>query len=218
LEPFAFRKLKDRGNTDLSSLPGATNWQEIMRTWWGTLTLLPFMAYQLHQTYWALKFNIFFSISYSFPFPVNVEKFLLTNFLLIVHEAGHTFFSIFGSRVITILGGSLNEILLPMLIVTYTIFNRYIKGTQFSLYLLGSAWFSLAFYAADGSQRQLPLIGNLGKESHDWYNLLYHFDMLESDMEIALIFVTIGIIIYLAAISVPLWFKRYQNLDLDLKL
>lgn len=202
----------------MSSLSESTDWQVIFKTWWGTLILFPFMAYQLHQAYWTLNFNIFFSISYSFPFPVNVEKFFLNNFLLIVHEAGHTFFSIFGSRIITILGGSLNEILLPMLIVIFTIFNRFIKATQFSLYLLGSAWFSVAFYAADGGQRQLPLIGNLGKESHDWYNLLYHFDMLESDMEIALAFVTIGIIIYLAALLVPFWLKRNQSLHLDLKL
>lgn len=176
------------------------------------------MLYQIHQAYWTLNFNIFFSITYSFPFPVNVEKFLINNFLLIIHEAGHTFFSFLGSRTITILGGSLNEILLPLLIVIFTLFNRYIKGTQFSLYLLGTAWFSVAFYAADGVQRQLPLIGNLGKESHDWYNLLRHFDLLESDATIALIFTIIGILIYIASLSVPLWLKRYKNVDLNLNL
>lgn len=176
------------------------------------------MLYQIHQAYWTLNFNIFFSISYSFPFPVNVEKFLINNFLLIVHEAGHTFFSFLGSRIITIIGGSLNEILLPLFIVIFTLINRYIKGTQFALYLLGTAWFSVAFYAADGAQRQLPLIGNLGKESHDWYSLLRHFDMLESDGTIALIFVITGTIIYLAALSVPLWLKRYKAVDLDLSL
>lgn len=176
------------------------------------------MLYQIHQAYWTLNFNIFFSITYSFPFPVNIEKFLINNFLLIVHEAGHTFFSFLGSRTITILGGSLNEILLPLLIVIFTLFNRYIIGTQFSLYLLGTAWFSVAFYAADGAQRQLPLIGNLGKESHDWHNLLRHFDLLESDATIALVFVIIGILIYVASLSVPLWLKLYKNVDLDLNL
>lgn len=176
------------------------------------------MLYQIHQAYWTLNFNIFFSISYSFPFPVNVEKFLVNNFLLIVHEAGHTFFSIFGSRILTIIGGSLNEILLPLLIVIFTIFNRYKKGTQFALYLLGSAWFSVAFYAADGGQRQLPLIGNLGKESHDWYNLLIHFNLLDSDASIALVFVIIGSTLYIAAITVPLWLKKYETVDLDLNI
>ncbi|WP_234571890.1 hypothetical protein [Rhodohalobacter sp. 614A] len=194
------------------------DWQQILKKWWVSVLLIPFIVYQLHQAYWTLNFNIFFSISYSFPFPVNVEKFLVSNFLLIVHEAGHTFFSIFGSRIITILGGSLNEILLPLLIVIFTIFNRYIKGTQFALYLLGSAWFSVAFYAADGGQRQLPLIGNLGKESHDWYNLLRHYNILEADASFALTFVIIGSLVYIAALTVPVWLERVDNIDLDLDL
>ncbi|MDZ7719489.1 MAG: hypothetical protein U5K72_11795 [Balneolaceae bacterium] len=176
------------------------------------------MLYQIHQAYWTLNFNIFFSITYSFPFPVNIEKFLVSNFLLIVHEAGHTFFSIFGSRIFTILGGSLNEILLPLLIVIFTLINRYIQGSQFSLYLFGTAWFSVAFYAADGAQRQLPLIGNLGKESHDWHNLLRHYNLLEYDGSVALTFMIIGIILYVAALSVPIWLKSYETADLDLNL
>lgn len=202
----------------MDTLFAKTDWKDFLKKWWATLLLIPFMLYQIHQAYWTLNFNIFFSITYSFPFPINLEKFLVTNFLLIVHEAGHTFFSIFGSRVITILGGSLNEILLPLLIVSFTLFNRYIKGSQFSLYLLGTAWFNVAFYVADGAQRQLPLIGNLGKESHDWHNLLRNWNLLESDGTIAFILVIIGIIIYLASLTVPFWLKKYESADIDLNL
>ena len=202
----------------MNSFLAIADWQKFLKKWWTTLLLIPFILYQIHQAYWTLNFNIFFSITYSFPFPVNIEKFLINNFLLIVHEAGHTFFSIFGSRIITIIGGSLNEILLPLLIVIFTLFNRYIKGTQFSLYLLGTAWFSVAFYVADGSERKLPLIGNLGKESHDWYNILRHWNLLESDGSIALVMVIIGTFIYIAALSVPLWLKRYETADIDLNL
>lgn len=176
------------------------------------------MFYQIHQAYWTLNFNIFFSITYSFPFPVNLEKFLVTNFLLIVHEAGHTFFSIFGSRIITILGGSLNEILITLLIVIFTLINRYIKGSQFALYLFGTAWFSIAFYTADGAHRQLPLIGNLGKESHDWYNLLQTWNLLEADGTIAFIMVVIGTLIYISTLSVPFWLKKHKTAEIDLNL
>ena len=112
----------------------------------------------------------------------------------------------------------MNEILLPLLIVIFTILNRYVKGTQFALYLLGSAWFSVAFYAADGGQRQLPLIGNLGKESHDWYNLLRHFDMLDSNASIALTFGIIGTVVYAGALTVPFWLNKYETVNLDLNL
>lgn len=202
----------------LNLFPVKLDWQKIFSKWWVSCLLIPFMGYQLHQAYWVLSYNIFFSISYSFPFPVNIEKFIISNFLLIVHEAGHTFFSIFGSRILTIVGGSLNEIILPLLIVLFSIFNRYRKGTQFALYLLGTAWFRVAFYAADGGQRQLPLIGNLGEEYHDWFNILSHFNMLESDSTIAILFVVIGATIYLTALTVPLWLKRYETVQLDLDL
>lgn len=194
------------------------DWLELLKKWWLSFLLIPFIFYQIHQAYWVLHFNIFYSISYSFPFPVNLEKFLTTNFLLIVHEAGHTFFGIFGSRILTIVGGSLYEILLPLIIVGFTIFNRYIKGTQLAIYLFGSAWFHVAFYAADGARHQLPLIGNLGSESHDWHNLLTHFDFLEYDETIATIFVIIGILAYIASLTVPLWLKRYETVHIDLDL
>jgi hypothetical protein len=194
------------------------NWMEIIKIWWLSVLLIPFIGYHIHQAYLVLNYNIFFSISYSFPFPINIEKFLMSNFLLIVHEAGHTFFSVFGNRIVTILGGSLNEILFSLIILGYFLINKIPKGVQFAFYLLGSAWFSIAYYAADASQRQLPLIGNLGKEAHDWHNLLRHWNWLEYDSEIGLLFVAIGTLCYATALSVPLWMKKYESVKLDLKL
>ncbi|MEX0823792.1 MAG: hypothetical protein WD008_05345, partial [Balneolaceae bacterium] len=60
-----------------------TDWQKLLRKWRVTLLLLPFIIYHLHQAYWVLRFNIFFTISYDFPFPISLENFLVKNFLLI---------------------------------------------------------------------------------------------------------------------------------------
>ena len=195
-----------------------SNWKSIAKNWWFSLLLLPFIGYHIHQAHWVLNYNIFFSISYSFPFPINIEKFLMTHFLLIVHEAGHTFFSIFGNRILTILGGSLNEILFSLIILGYFLLNQIPKGVQAGFYLLGSAWFSIAFYAADAGKRQLPLIGDLGPESHDWHNLLRHWNLLEYDHQIATAFVMFGIACYAAAIVLPLFMKTYEQVNLDLSL
>lgn len=189
-----------------------TDWQKLLKKWWVTLLLLPFIFYHLHQAYWTLRFNIFFAVTYEFPFPINFENFLVTNFLLIAHEAGHTFFGFFGNRSFTILGGSLYEILLPLIIVGYFALNRIITGLQFSLYLLGSAWLSVAFYAADGGRQQLPLIANLGKESHDWLNLLSRWDLLHHDQTIGIIFVCIGAGCYLLALGTPLFLHPYSSI------
>ena len=194
------------------------DWIGILRTWWVSLLLIPFIIYHTHQAYWTLRFNIFFSITYSFPFPVNLENFLVRNFLLIVHEAGHTFFGILGNRTLTILGGSLNEILLPAIITGFCIFNKYIKGTQLSLFLLGSAYMSVAFYAADGLKRQLPLIANLGRESHDWGNLLRTWGMTDNATQFGITFAVIGFICYIAALTVPLWLRIYERADIRVKL
>lgn len=194
------------------------NWAGLFKTWWFSILLIPFIIYHLHQAYWILRFNIFFSISYSFPFPINMENFLVRNFLLIVHEAGHTFFGILGIRSLTILGGSLNELLLPVFLLGYFIINKLFKWTQFGFYLLGSAWLSVAFYVSDASARQLPLIGNLGKESHDWGNLLTRWDLLQYDTHIATAFVLTGAACYVMALISPLFFQKVESIKIDLDL
>lgn len=188
------------------------------RKWWCSLLLLPFIIYSLHQAYWALRFNIYFAITYETPFPVNFIHFMLDNFLLIVHEAGHTFFSVIGVRTITILGGSLFEIVLPVFIFAFFWFNKKRIGIQLSLYMVGFAFLQVAFYAADGGARQLPLIGGLSKESHDWYNLLSGWGMLESDLAIGIFLAIIGGLCYLAALLVPVYFRKYEEVNLDLDM
>ncbi len=191
---------------------------EFLKKWWLSILLLPFIGYHLHQAHLTLNYNIFFSISYSFPFPVNIEKFLVRNFLLIVHEAGHTFFGVFGNRTLTILGGSLYEVMLPAIILAFFMFNRMIKSIQLGFYLLGSAWMSVAFYAADGSSRLLPLIVGLGEASHDWGNLLTRWNLLEYDSHFGIAFAVLAASCYLFAIISPFLFKKriYKSIDLDL--
>lgn len=201
------------------------NWENIktkalplLRKWWCSLLLIPFIIYSVHQSYWTLNYNIFFAISYEFPFPINFINFLLDNFLLITHEAGHTFFGFLGIRTLTILGGSLFQIILPLMILTYFWFNKIKIGIQLSWYMLGFSFIDVAFYAADGGARQLPLIGGLSKESHDWYNLLVRWNMLESDITFGVLFTLIGILCYLVALSIPLYFRKYNQVDLNLNL
>ena len=190
----------------------------MIQKWWVTLILLPFVFFSMQQVWQALTFNIFFSISYEFPFPYNIVNFFLRNFDLIVHEAGHTFFSIFGNRFLTILGGSIYQVLLPAIIVAFTWFNSYKKGMQLALIYLGFSWMSVAMYAADGAERQLPLIADLGQESHDWYNILIHLNMLENHMSFAFTFAFIGAGSYLSGLILPLFQREYKQVELDLKL
>ena len=191
---------------------------KLLKKWWVSLLILPFIIYSLHQIYWALNYNIFFSVNYDYPFPLSIVHLFVDNFLLIVHEAGHTFFGLFGIRFVTILGGSLFQILLPLAILAYCWFNRKNIGMQFALCLVGYSWLDVAGYAADGGARQLPLIGGLGKESHDWYNLLSRMNALEHDITFALVFTTLGIIFYLWAVFTPLLHTKYREVSLELDI
>lgn len=192
--------------------------KKFIKEWWASLLILPFVIYSIHHYYWALRYNIFFAVNYEYPFPLGILHFFIDNFLLITHEAGHTFFGIFGNRFITILGGSLFQIILPLLILAYCWINRKEIGMQFSLCLVGYSWLDVAGYAADGGARQLPLIGGLGKEAHDWYNLLVRMNALEHDISFGIAFMGIGIICYITALIIPLFYKDFKEVDLDLNM
>lgn len=192
--------------------------KSLLKKWWASLLILPYALYSLHQIYWALEYNIFFAVNYDYPFPLGIVHFFVDNFLLITHEAGHTFFGIFGSRFITILGGSLFQVLLPLMIVAFCWVNRKYIGMQFSFALVGYSLLDVAAYTADGGARQLPLIGGLGKEAHDWHNLLVRMNALDYDMTLALVFAGVAILCYLTALLLPLFHREYEEVDLELNL
>lgn len=193
------------------------NISSFLKKWWCSILLLPFIGYSLHQIYWALSYNIFFAVTYEYPLPYNIIYILVDNFLLITHEAGHTFFSIFGIRFLTILGGSLLQLILPLLIVIFFQVNSKRIGLQLSLCLLGFSWIDVAGYAADAGARQLPLIGGLSKESHDWFNLLHQLNWLDYDIHLAILFTSIGLVCYILALGMPLA-THYRQMTIDLKL
>ncbi len=174
--------------------------------------------YSVHQAWWALEYNIFFSLNYDFPFPINMINIFVDAFLLTVHEAGHTFASILGWRTFTILNGSLFQLFIPALILAYFWFNNIKVGMQLSWYLLGFSFIDVSFYIADAQLRQLPLIGNLPKSAHDWYNLLYGWGALEMDHGIAVATCILGVICYGAALIIPLFYKSYKQANIDLNL
>jgi hypothetical protein len=97
--------------------------------------------------------------------------------LLYIHEAGHLFFGVFG-RTIGILGGSLNQILAPL--VWFIIAKR--EGSLFSnvaLFFTGVSIVDVSIYVKDAEFLLLPLIGGLSQAHHDWRNLLGGWEILD---------------------------------------
>ena len=130
---------------------------------------------------------------------------LLDNIDLVIHEAGHFFFSLFGKFIYT-LGGTLMQIILPSIIASYFFRNDYRTGVQFGLLWLGQNFINISVYAADAQARKLPLLGG-NKVYHDWHYLLNETGLLNSDQFVGYFFFGIAILIFLIAILMPLIIK-----------
>ena len=110
---------------------------------------------------------------------------MLHNVNLVFHEAGHWIFALSGNVMIAILGGSLNQILIPLIVTGAFWLNRDTTGYVFGLLWCFENFLDVAFYIADARALALPLLGDLGKEGHDWHILLRYFDLLDQDISIA---------------------------------
>lgn len=133
------------------------------------------------------------------------EYTLIDNVNLVIHEAGHLFFRLFGKFIYT-LGGTLMQIILPSLIVWTFLKNNYRTGVQFSLLWLGQNFINISVYAADAQARKLPLLGGK-KVYHDWHYMLTELGILEYDYLVGYFFYSVAIIIFIIVLLLPLIMK-----------
>ena len=111
---------------------------------------------------------------------------------LAVHEFGHNLFMPFGipilGRTMVILGGSLFQVVFPLIFVGYFLLSKKHRDPHAAMVCLWWTCISLAdvaVYVGDARARDLTLLDGLtGKESdgHDWYNLLSQWGVLKRDL------------------------------------
>jgi hypothetical protein len=104
---------------------------------------------------------------------------------LVFHEAGHIIFAIFGNNTLTIFGGSLNQILIPLIIAGAFWVRRDTLGFAFAMFWCFENFLDVAVYMADARALQLQLIGGLGDDAHDWRNLFFRYGLIDQDVVIA---------------------------------
>jgi hypothetical protein len=117
-----------------------------------------------------------------FPKTTQIEDWslfagLIHNVNLVFHEAGHVLFGLFGNNTLMVLGGSLNQLLIPFIAFSAFFYKRDRAGAAFALLWFFGNFIDVSIYMADGRFLKLPLIGGLGMEAHDWRNLFNHFDL-----------------------------------------
>ena len=123
-----------------------------------------------------------------------LNAWLLDNVNLVFHEAGHVIFAL-GGEFIGILGGSLMQVLIPV-VCGVALLQR---GDPFGVALCGlwtgQSMVNVAVYVGDARQLALPLLGG-EHVIHDWNYLLGRLGLLEWDRFLA------GMITLLAVLTI----------------
>lgn len=123
------------------------------------------------------------------------------------HEGGHIVFRIFGSRLLTSLGGTLMQLLVPLVCFLTLLFkNRDTFGAAACLWWFGENFLDIAPYIDDARSLTLPLIGgNFGYSSpygfHDWEFILSETNLLKYDHTFANLSLWLGAVIIIASLA-----------------
>jgi hypothetical protein len=144
---------------------------------------------------WLVFYIIFFLYA-----AFNHSGFLFLDFVnLIIHEAGHFFFSWFGYT-ITILGGTLGELIVPLLCGLYFFWQRELTAVTFCSFWFFENFLYIGTYMADARALALPLVGS---GDHDWEILFGQWGVLQHDQRIGGITRALG---WLGMLATVAWF------------
>jgi hypothetical protein len=99
---------------------------------------------------------------------------------LIIHEGGHFFFSWFG-HTIMILGGTLGELIGPLLCAAYFWWKRETTAVAFCSFWFFENFLYIGTYMADSRTAALSLVGS---EESDWTILFGQWGVLLRDQQI----------------------------------
>jgi len=126
---------------------------------------------------------------------------LLDHVNLVIHEGGHFFFGWFGET-LGVLGGTLGELLVPLLIAFYFIWHRQTAGVAFAAFWFFENFLYIAAYMADARTLALPLVG---AGEHDWELLFGQWGVLQHDRAIAGVTRSLGWLGMIASIAWLVW-------------
>jgi hypothetical protein len=118
-------------------------------------------------------------------------------------------FSAFGET-LTILGGSLFQVIVPAAFVGYFAKTRQRYAASVTMAWVGVNLLNISRYIGDARAQELPLLG--GEDSiHDWWYLLINWDLLPRDTVIARWIHFLGVVAFLAAILGGIFTLRGQS-------
>ena len=130
----------------------------------------------------------------------------ILNFLhlvdLVFHKAGHVIFSFFG-RFIAVLGGSLNQILIPAICSGVFLARKQYGSASVTLFWTGQSLADVAVYVADGRAMALPLLAD--GLIHDWNFILGHLGLLRAAEWLGRLTFALGALVMLSGLGLLGW-------------
>jgi len=130
----------------------------------------------------------------------------ILNFLhmidLVFHEAGHVIFGL-GGQFIAVLGGSLNQVLVPAVCTAVFLRRREYGSASATLFWVGQNLADVAVYVADGRAMALPLLAD--GLIHDWNFILGRLGLLSRAEALGRLTFGLGALTMLAALALLGW-------------
>jgi hypothetical protein len=117
---------------------------------------------------------------------------------LVFHEAGHVIFGFFG-RFLGILGGSLNQVLIPAVCTGYFLRHGRTAAAAVTLFWTGESLADVAIYVADGRDMALPLLAE--GLVHDWNWILSELSLRNQARPIGRGVFAVALAVLVAAIA-----------------
>jgi hypothetical protein len=128
---------------------------------------------------------------------------------LIAHEAGHAAFFWSGSRLLTVAGGTIFQLAVPLLVAWLFWRQRDLVAVTVAVFWLGAALVDAGVYAADARAQVLPLVSPWGggddPSAHDWTYMLMRFGKLSRDRVIGARLRAAGILVMPLALAAGGW-------------
>lgn len=142
-----------------------------------------------------------------------LDSILIHNFFLVIHEAGHFIFAIFGIEWITVLGGTLMQLIVPIIFAIYfLLYQADMYSTSFLMAVFSLSLIDVSIYVADGLKRELPLLGD-NIEGHDWYYLLSSINSLHKAEFFGSVILYLGITIFIISVIGMFYFSNKKDYE-----
>jgi hypothetical protein len=147
--------------------------------------------------FWLFAYALFLVYAWR-----DTTSFLFPDFVnLMIHEAGHMFFS-WGGHTVMLLGGTLGELIVPLACATAFFFQRQIYGFAFCLFWFFENFLYFGTYMADARTASLPLINS---DESDWTLLFGQWNILLYDQKIGDFFRLLG---WAGMLAIMVWLAR----------